>query len=1158
MSFTHLHVHSEYSLLDGLSKIPDLVARAKELGMTSLAITDHGAMYGVVKFFLAAKDVGIKPIIGVEAYMASRTRFDKETTVDKEYRHQLLLAKNMVGYRNLMKLTTLAHLEGYYYKPRMDREILEKYHEGVIATSSCLQGEIPQLILGKRVDEAKATLEWYLKVFGEDFYLELQRHINIPELTVVNETLVKFSREYGVKLIATNDTHYVNKDDAEAQDALLAIQTKRMLADKDRLTMINSPDFYLKSESEMRELFSDYPEAIENTREIADRCEIDIPIGKWILPHFPLPDGETPESALRELSAEGVRKRFERVTKEINDRMEYELNIICRKGFATYFLIVQDFVNWAKNQGIRVGPGRGSVAGSLVAYSLRITTINPLEHNIPFERFMNPDRPTPPDIDMDFADDRRDEVIEYVTKKYGEDRVAQIITFGTMEARQAIRDVGRVMGLPYTVPDKLAKLIPFGSTIKDAVSSSFDLQEETKDPMVNKLLTLAQRLEGVTRHASTHAAGIVIADRELTWYTPIQEESRSKRIMTQYDMYSLDLNVSDRAIGLLKMDLLGLRNLTILGHAIEFVQQVRGIRVDISDIPLDVPQVYEMLQKGDTTGVFQLESRGMRRLARTLKPTKFSDITAMVALFRPGPMELINDFVAGKNHPENVTYLHPDLKPILAPTYGVAVYQEQCMQIAHKVAGYTMAEADNLRRAIGKKKKSIMEKEKKKFIAGSVKNGYTRKVADIIWGFIEKFVGYGFNIPHSVSYAMIAYQTAYMKVKYPVEYMTALLTAESRATSGPIRDQKVAMGVEECRRLGIHVLPPDLNRSASDFSIEEDATSLDGRAIRFGISAVKNVGAAAISSIIESRDTNGLFASLADFLFQVDVQKVNKKVVESLIKVGALKNFGRRAALLSALDAIRSEVVSRQKQRESGQTNLFEDMGDIRHPASSEFSLPLPDLPEFTRDELLSFEKDFLGIYLTEHPLQQFLDPVRHLVTDKIGDLTSEDSVGAEVVLAAIVSQIRTVQTRSSGKLMCFATIEDETSSVDMVVFPTLYEKHSGLTKDTPLLIYGKVDFREEKLNVIANKLLPLNGELDTRLLAEFHQVVTPAHTLTIPRGTPKETMQQVATLLKQHQGPDRIRLVLPSGNGFVKTMDLPYTVNWGAIETAASDLLHS
>lgn len=1157
MSFVHLHVHSEYSLLDGLPKIAKLIKRAKELKMPALAITDHGSMYGAVKFYNAALESGVKPIIGVEAYMAQRSRFDKEVGLDKDLRHQLLLSKNETGYKNLMKLVTLANLEGYYYKPRIDRELLKTFHEGIIATSSCLQGEIPRLIVNNRIDEAKAALKWYLEVFGDDYYLELQKHINIPELEMVNAQLIKFSREFGVPLVATNDVHYINADDAEAQDALLAVGTKKLLSDKDRLTMISSPDFYLKSGDEMAKMFSDIPEAVDNTIKIADKCELKLQIGKWILPKYPLEEGETPEMGLARLTDEGLKLRFGKVSKEIKQRADYELGIICRKGFATYFLIVQDFVNWAKQQGIRVGPGRGSVAGSIVAYGLRITTINPLEHNIPFERFMNPDRPTPPDIDMDFADDRRDEVIRYVTEKYGKEKVAQIITFGTMEARQAIRDIGRVMDVPYSTCDKLAKLIPLKSSLKEAVNSNLELQEMSREPQISKLFGLVEKVEGVTRHASTHAAGVVIADKDITEYTPVQKETGSDRIMTQYDMYSLDLNVSDKAIGLLKMDFLGLRNLTILGKAIEFVNKYEKIDVDLSELPLDDPQIYELISSGETTGIFQLESQGMRRLARNLKPTKFSDITAMVALFRPGPMELIDDFIAGKLHPDKIQYLHPSLKPILSPTYGVAVYQEQCMQIANKVAGYSMAEADNLRRAIGKKKHSIMEIEKKKFIEGSVKNGYTKPIAEKIWGFIEKFVGYGFNIPHSVSYAMIAYQTAYMKIKFPVEYMTAMLTAESRATSGPARDFKMAQGIDECKRLGIVILPPDINKSLEDFSIEDYPDSLKSKAIRFGISAVKNVGAAAISSILGDRQ-KGKFTSLFDFLGRVDPQKVNKKVIESLIKVGAMDEFGKRSSLLAVLDDLRLQTAARQKLIDSGQGSLFEEFGEESKP---ENHVVMPDLPEFSADDLANFQKELLGIYLGDNPMAKLLDPVRNMVSGKVMDLTEEMS-GRTVVMAGIVTRSRTIQTKRGNQSMCFSNIEDETGTIEAVVFPSIFEKDGQcFVKDSVVLVSGKVDFKDDKLHLIIEKAIDLRNNPGPEQLAAFGKGInSPSDkSISIPRGTSKQVLSDLASLLKAHPGSSRVKVLLPNNDGTsVKTLILPYGVNWQEVESQVATLIKS
>jgi DNA polymerase-3 subunit alpha len=1157
MSFVHLHVHSEYSLLDGLPKIAKLIKRAKELKMPALALTDHGVMYGAVKFYNAALESGVKPIIGVEAYMAQRSRFDKEVGIDKEMRHQLLLAKNETGYKNLMKLVTLANLEGYYYKPRIDRELLKTYHEGIIATSSCLQGEIPKLILKNQIDEAKTALRWYLDVFGEDYYLELQKHINVPELEIVNAQLIKFSREFGVPLVATNDVHYINADDAEAQDALLAVGTKKLLSDKDRLSMISSPDFYLKTDEEMAKMFSDIPEALENTIKIADKCQLTLQIGKWILPKYPLAEGETPEMGLARLTEDGLKLRFGKISDQIKQRADYELGIICRKGFATYFLIVQDFVNWAKKEGIRVGPGRGSVAGSIVAYGLRITTVNPLEHNIPFERFMNPDRPTPPDIDMDFADDRRDEVIRYVTERYGKEKAAQIITFGTMEARQAIRDIGRVMDVPYSTCDKLAKLIPLKVGLREAINSSLELQDMGKEPQIAKLFGLVEKVEGVTRHASTHAAGVVIADKDITEYTPVQKETGSDRIMTQYDMYSLDLNVSDKAIGLLKMDFLGLRNLTILGKAIEFVKKYENVEVDLSELPLDDPQIYELISSGETTGIFQLESQGMRRLARNLKPTKFSDITAMVALFRPGPMELIDDFIAGKLHPDKIKYLHPALKSILSPTYGVAVYQEQCMQIANKVAGYSMAEADNLRRAIGKKKHSIMEIEKKKFIAGAVKNNYTKPIAEKIWGFIEKFVGYGFNIPHSVSYAMIAYQTAYMKIKFPVEYMTAMLTAESRAISGPARDFKVSQGIDECRRLGIMILPPDINKSLEDFSIEDFADSLKSKAIRFGISAVKNVGTAAISSILSVRQT-GEITSLFDFLGRVDSQKVNKKVIESLIKVGAMDAFGRRSSLLAVLDDLRLQTAAKQKLIDSGQGSLFEDFGA---GSKDDNQVAMPDLPEFSADDMANFQKELLGIYLSDNPMVKLLDPVRNMVSARVMDLT-EESTGKTVVMAGVVTRSRTIQTKRSNQSMCFSNIEDETGSIEAVVFPSIFEKDGQcFVKDSIVLVSGKIDFKDDKLHLIVDKAVDLRSNPSQDMLAVFGKGVNYGSdkTISIPRGTPKSVLSELATLLKAHPGSARIKVLLPNNDGTsIKTLNLPYGVNWPEVETGVESLIKS
>lgn len=1069
--FVHLHVHSEYSLLDGLAKIDDLLIKANQYGMKALALTDHGVMYGAFKFYLQAKDAGIKPIIGMEAYVAKRSRFDKQTNIDNDRFHLVLLAKNLTGYKNLMKLTTKAHLEGFYYKPRIDTDLLKKYSAGLIALSGCLEGEIPTYLKNDEEMKAEEKVKEYLEIFGEDnFYLELQHHPNISQQNTINKKLISLSRKLGIPLVATNDVHYVEKNDAEAQEILLCVQTQRTILEKNRpLSMIASPDFYFRSSEEMQGFFIQYPEAIENTVKIAQMCDVDIPYGEWILPHFQVPSGETAESYLRKLTYERVKLRFDNLTEEIRDRIDYELSVIIKKGFATYFLIVQDFVNWAKKQGIRVGPGRGSVAGSLVAYVLRITSLNPLVHSLPFERFLNPDRPSPPDIDLDFADDRRDEVIAYVTKKYVEGRVAQIITFGTMEARQAVRDVGRALGMPYSQPDRIAKMIPFGSqgfamTIDRALKLSSELaQAYSSEEDTRRLLNLARKLEGVARHSSTHAAGVVIADRDLTEYTPLQHEVKGNRVITQYDMYSLDLNSAPdgRAIGLLKMDFLGLRNLTILQNAINFVKKNKGIEIDLSSVTLDDPKVYKLIQKGHTTGVFQLESSGMRRLARDLKPSNFSDISAMVALFRPGPMDWIADFIQAKENPKKIRYPHVDLKPILAETYGIAVYQEQCMEIANKMAGYSMAEADGLRKAIGKKKPELMRKEKEKFIKGCIKKGYSKRTAEKVFALIEQFVGYGFNKAHSASYALIAYQTAYMKANYPIEFMTALLSAESQASSGPIREEKLAYAVEECRRMGIELLPPDINLSGVDFEIQKDNDGIEK--IRFGLSAVKNVGTAAISSIIQARE-QGFFKSLTDFCVRVDTQKVNKKVLESLIKIGAFSAFGKRSAMLSGLSEILVYVQKQKKKQFLGQFSLFELSNEERVVDK------LPEIPEFSQREILAFEKELLGFYLTAHPMADLLKEVEKKAKYRIVDL--EPYIKTSVVVGGIITKIKKIVTRNGNNEMAFARLEDSTGSIELVIFPKVFAQTRNIwNPDCVVLVAGKLDNRDDRLNLLVDKV---------------------------------------------------------------------------------------
>ncbi len=798
MSFVHLHTHSEYSLLDGMARVKDMIKKAKEYGMPALALTDHGALYGAFQFFIQARKAGVKPIIGVELYKAKGSRHDRGAEGERGSYHLLVLAKNLTGYQNLLKLVTYSNLEGFYYKPRVDWELLEKYGEGLIATSSCLGGEIPQLLLDDQPLKAEAALQKYMQVFPDSFYIELQRHPQLEKQEEVNEKLVKLSRKFNVPLVATNDVHYLEKDDAYAQEILLCIQTQRTIVEKNRpLTMYDVPDFYFKSPEEMKAQFADYPEAIENTLKIAEQCNVEIPHGKLILPNYPVPEGMTTEQFLHDMcfnQKDRVKGGFDE--KVIDERLNYELEIIQSKGYTNYFLFVQDIVIWAKNAGIAVGPGRGSAAGSLVSYVLRITDINPLEYNLPFERFLNPGRNTPPDIDIDFSDRRREEVIKYMSREYGEDKIGQIITFGTMEAKMAVRDVARALGLSYAQGDRISKMIPppkqgFHMSLQTALDEAPALKlAYNGEEDVKKVIDIAMRVESLPRHFSVHASAVVVADKPLIEYVPLQRDNKEGRIITQFDMYSIDLNaVSDNeAVGLIKADILGLRNLSILEEALGFVKEFNGQTIDIHEVPLNDKKTYELMSRGETIGVFQLESAGMQRLARDLQPEKLSDITAMVALYRPGPMDLIPVFISGKKNPRRIKYLHPDLKKIMGETYGILVYQEQVMDIAVELAKFTLTEADLLRMAVGKKKKKLMEEGKKKFAEGMVTAGYTKKLADDIFTFIEKFAAYGFNKAHAASYALIAYWTAYMKANYPVEFMTALMTAELQGVAGPQRE----------------------------------------------------------------------------------------------------------------------------------------------------------------------------------------------------------------------------------------------------------------------------------------------------------------------------------------------------------------------------------
>ena len=1067
MSFVHLHVHSEYSLLDGLSRIPQLIEKAKEHNMNAVALTDHGAMYGAFHFYIAAKKAGIKPIIGFEAYKAPKHRTDKAVEGEKNSYHLTLLAQNYAGYKNLMKLTTKAHLEGYYYKPRVDFELLEKHSEGIICLSGCQNGEIAVALKNNQNSKAEKLLKKYHSIFKDNFYLELQRAPGLEGQEDINQGLLRFSRKYNIPVVATCDVHYINKEDAYAQDVLVCIQTGHTVYEDDRMSMLDTPEFYFKSEEEMRDLFRDIPEAVDNTQKIADSIDIDIPYGKMIFPKYDIPEGKTAGEYLREYTFEKAKERM-KITKEVEDRLNYELDIIIDKGYPTYFLIVQDFINWAKDRKIGVGPGRGSGAGSLVAYSLRITDVNPLDHDIPFERFLNPERPSPPDFDIDFADVQRDRVIEYVTEKYGKKKVAQIITFGRMEAKMAVRDVARALGQSYSQGDRISKMIPegkqgFGMKLGQALEESPMLKLAYKqEEDVRKVIDVALKLEGIARHSSTHAAGLMIGDENLTEYVPLQVEQKQGKVVTQYDMYCLDLNAvsNNEGVGLIKFDFLGLRNLTIIDNAIAFVKERTGKEITISDVPLTDKKTFDLLSKGKTIGVFQLESRGMQRLAKDLQPSSLSDITAMVALYRPGPMDLIPTFLKGKKNAKFIKYLHPDLKQVLEETYGVLVYQEQVMSIANIIAGYSMSEADGLRRAMGKKKPKLMAIEKKKFLKGAVAKGYDKKLGEDIFGFMEKFAAYGFNKPHSVSYALIAYWTAYMKANYPVAYMAALLSADLQGSAGAQREAKVFQAIEEAKSMGLEVLPPDINASVSDFSIEGDA-------IRFGLNAVKNVGKAAIESILEVRQEKK-FIGLRDYLSRVDTSKANKRTNENLIKAGAFDAFGTRKALLEYYPKALAEAQLHKKQIDSGQFGLF-SQEETQVLVDDELSDE-----EFTESELVPIEKEVIGFSINRNQLKQYAKLIEKKIQRKLGEISSED-VGKTFIMAGSISLIKNVVTKKNNEPMAFVTLYDETGSVDCIVFPKTYAKTSRVWQEnTAILFKGKIDERDEGLNIIIEKAIDL------------------------------------------------------------------------------------
>lgn len=1063
--FVHLHNHSEFSLLDGLSKVKNMVKYAKDLGMTALAITDHGNMYGTIKFYRACKEVGIKPIIGCEVYIAKRSLSDKEAGIDKDYNHLILLAENDQGYRNLMKIVSVANLEGYYYKPRADLALLEKYHDGLICLSACVNGFVSEPITQNNEKTAEQRAIKLAEIFGpEHFYLELQRHIDVPPQENVNQKLLKLSKKLGIPVVATNDNHYTGKDDAEAQEILLCVQMQATILEKNRkLSMISSPDFYIKSRQEMTEAFLDIPEAIENSVKIAQRCNVEIQLGKWHMPIFEVPQGLTAAEYLKHQVYEGLSKRYSTITPEIDQRVEMELSVILKKHYEMYFLVVADFVNWAKDHEIAVGPGRGSGAGSVLAYALRITDVDPFFFKLPFERFLNPLRPSAPDFDLDFADTRRDEVIQYVTEKYGKDKVAQIITFGTMEARGSVRDVGRALGMPYSGPDRIAKMMPVGwqghaMTIETALEQSPDLKRAyLGEPETKRLLDLSKKLEGVARHASVHAAGVVIADKPLTEYTPLQKETNGDKIVTQYDMYT----VGEDGVGLLKMDFLGLRNLTIIEETLKFVKQNQGIDVNFVNVSLEDKKTYELLSSGETTGIFQLESAGMRRYVKELRPTSIFDLQAMVALYRPGPMANIPEFIKRKHNPQLISYPDERLKEILKNSYGVITYQDDVLLTAIALAGYSWLEADKFRKAMGKKIPAEMKKQRELFIKGCVANGLTAKKAEEFFDLMSPFAGYGFNKAHAACYATIAFRTAYLKAHYPVEFMTALLTAESRGTTGPQKNEKIALAVAECKRLKVPVLAPDINKSQSDFSIEEKTK------VRFGLSAVKNVGAAAIETILTGRSKKK-FTSLVDFCSRVNLSTVNKKTMESLIKAGAMDTFGKRASLLIAFPDIVNQINQLKKQASEGQGSLFGDEENVKDE-----SLSMVEVDDFTKEEKLGFEKEFLGFYLTSHPHMDVLIKIKPLITHELEILMEEEQQGIRVKIGGIIESAKKIFTKKSNAEMAFLTISNEKGfQIECIIFPKVFERHKSLLlNDTVIVLEGRLDNKNEKKVIIVETI---------------------------------------------------------------------------------------
>ncbi|MDO8487639.1 MAG: DNA polymerase III subunit alpha [Candidatus Curtissbacteria bacterium] len=1147
--FVHLHVHTEYSLLDGLSKIPKLVAQAKIIGQKAIAITDHGSLYGAIKFYKAAREEGINPIIGCEMYLAKRSLTDKEAGKDTENMHLTVLAKDVEGYRNLMKLVTISNLQGFYYRPRVDKVTLAKYSRGLMALSGCSSSEIAKLLIEGDFKGAEKSAADFIGIFGKDnFYLEVQRHqfdhfmAAHSEGDEIHSELAKMAREEkkiiegakklskttGLSLVATNDIHYVHQSDAQAQDAIVCIQTGKNIADIKRLRMIDSPTYYLKSGDEMAGLFADIPEAVAMTSQIAEKVNIEIVLNQVSFPNYKVPKETNADDYLKKLCFDRIKSRVDKVTDEIKERLEYELSVIAKKGYSTYFLIVADFVNWMREQRI-VTTTRGSASGSLVSFAIGITTANPLFFKLPFERFLNPYRPSLPDIDVDIADNRRDEVINYVREKYGHEKVAQIGTFGTMMARAAVRDVARVLSWPYTKADRIAKLIPIGAqgfpmSIDTAKKQNKELGSlYNSDQEVKELLDLAEKVEGNARHVSVHAAGVVIGPRDLTEFAPLQKEANGEKIITQYDMHDVE------EAGLVKMDFLGIRNLSILGQAVEIVKETKGTEIDLAKIPLDDKKAFQLLAKGETMGLFQLGGTGMTRYLKELKPSSIFDIMAMISLFRPGPMNSIPEFIQRKHSSNKIEYFDPRMSQYLDQSYGVIVYQDDVLLTAINIAGYSWEEADKFRKAMGKKIPAEMAKQKEKFTEGAIQNGMTPKKAEELFKLIEPFAAYGFNKAHAASYAIIAYQTAYMKANFPVEFMTAVMTAESDDPD------KIATAVAECAKMNIPVLPPDINFSQTGFTIEDTPK---GESIRFGLSAIKNVGRAAIEAIFSEREAGGEFKTLDDFVRRVNLRVVNKKTLESLIKAGAMDRFGKRNSMLKVLDELKASSASLAKTIAAGQGSLFDDKELTEAQSSTQIVTSDPFAgQEAPKEEILSWERELLGFYLTEHPLTKVAASLEKVVTSKISEIDPLIHGQREIKLGGIISSLRNTLTKVRREEMCFLKLQDTTGTIEVIVFPRTYqEARSLILLDQIVVISGRLDIGEGSMVLIASGVTPLENASVPIFEDEVFEIK-------IPKDADRELLARVYQLLKENSGEIPAYLLLPGDGQSTRRVPIPFGV---------------